>query len=90
MQSRANLVGFLCADDERRSEQDVVTAVPVDAPLSGINENVLIEGGLPDALSNVFFARKWLARGFVFHEFDAQQQAETADFAHIGMRQKRF
>ena len=41
---------------------------------------------MADALGDVVFFGEWLARGFVFYEFDAHEEAEAANFTDVRMR----
>ncbi len=67
----------------------MVAVDAVDAALCGIGQDVLVEGGLADALGDVSFFGEWLAGGFVFYEFDGEEEAESADFADMRMRAER-
>src|SRR5712672_1662477 len=86
MQSAGDLRGFVGRDDEGRGEEDVIAVDTVNAALRGVGEHVLVQSGLADALGYVVFSWERLARGFIFHEFDAEEKAETANFAHVRMR----
>lgn len=85
LQGLCNLRTFVAGDDEGGSEEEVIAAKTVDAALSGIGQNVFLKGGLADFFGDAGFFGKWFAGGFVFYEFDAQEQTEAADFANVGM-----
>jgi hypothetical protein len=67
----------------------VVAVDSVDAALCGVGEDVLVEGGLADALGYTLFFGERLARGFIFYEFDAEEEAESSDFTDVRMRAER-
>ena len=81
-----NQPAFLWRDNEGRNEEDVIAVDAIDAALGGVGENVFVEGGLADAVGDVVFFGEWLASGFVFYEFDAEEQAEAANFTDVRMR----
>ena len=67
----------------------MVAVDAVDATLGGVNEDIFGEGGLADALGDVLLFRERLARGFIFHEFDAEEQADAANFGDMRVRFER-
>src|SRR5258708_17901879 len=67
-------------------EKDVVAVDTVDTALRGVGENVFVECGLADALGDIFSFGKRLASGFGLHEFNAEEQTETTDFAYMRLR----
>jgi hypothetical protein len=73
-------------DYEGRGEEDVVAVYTVDAALRGVGEDIFVEGGLADALGDIVFFRKGLTSGLVLYEFDAEEEAESSDFADVRMR----
>ena len=77
------------AQNKWRREENMIAAQAVNATLRGIREDAFLERGLADAFSDVVRRRKRLARGFVFDEFDANQQAKSANVANMRMRQQR-
>jgi hypothetical protein len=79
----------LRGNDEGRGKEDVITVDAVNAALRGISEHIVVESGLPDALGYVAFSWERLACGFIFNEFDAEEQAEAAYFTHVWMRIQR-
>src|SRR2546426_3726920 len=67
----------------------MITARAVHAALRWIDERILLQASLANLLSDVLFFWKRLARGFVFDEFHAEKQSETAYIADVRMRLKR-
>lgn len=82
-------MGFFGGKNERWSKEDVIAARAIDAALRGVGEDIFLEHGLANSFCDVLFFGEWLARGFVFHEFDTKQKADAADFADVGMGCKR-
>jgi len=64
----------------------VIAARAVDAALGGIDEDVFLEHGLTDFVDDILFFGKRFACGFFFHEFDAYEETEAANFADVPMR----
>ena len=89
MQYARNQPAFVWRNDEGRCEENVVATDAVDAALRRISEDVFVEGGMTDALGDVLFFWKGLARGFVFYEFDAEEETKSADFAYVRVRLQR-
>ncbi len=85
MNGLGDLGGFLCVEDEWWGEQKVVAVCAVDAALSGVGENAFFHGGLADAFGDVGGGGERFAGIFVGDEFDAEEEAEAADVADVGM-----
>ena len=64
----------------------MVAVGAVDAALGGVDEDVLVEGGLADASGDVLHFWERLASGLIFHELDAEEKAEAANFADMRVR----
>ena len=58
----------------------------INTTLRWVGEYILLEAGLADFFGDVVGFRERLARGFVFDEFDAEQESEPADVADVRMR----
>ncbi len=76
---------FFRSDCERRGEKNVIAVETVNATLRGIGEDIFLEGCLANFFGDVFFFGEGFAGGFVFHEFDAEEQTKAADFADVWM-----
>lgn len=77
---------MVAADDEWRGEEDVIAAKAVDAALCWVGEDAVIHGGSADFFGELLSGIEGGAGGFVADEFDAEEEAEAADFADVGMR----
>src|ERR1700719_226837 len=86
VQNASDLLGFLRREDEGRCQEDVVAVEAIHAALRRVREHVLVERSLADTFGHVLFFWKRFSGGFVFDEFNAQKETETADFAYIRMR----
>ena len=64
----------------------MVAVYAIDATLRGVGKDVFVQGGLADALGDIVFFRKRLAGGFILYEFDAEEQAQSTNVAHMWMR----
>ena len=67
----------------------MIPAQPVNAALRWIGEDTFLQTGLANFLRDVLFSREGLAARFVFDEFDAQKQTETANVADMWMGLQR-
>lgn len=67
----------------------MVATQPIDAPLRRIGQHALVQGSLPNPFGDVFLPSKWFARGFVFHELNAEQQTKPSNLAHVRMSLQR-
>src|SRR6267378_2395713 len=89
MQRARDLRGFLRRNRERRREKDVIAAQAVHTALGWIGQHIFLQADLANFLRDIFGLGEWLARGFVFDELHAEEQAEASHIADVGMRQKR-
>src|SRR6266478_3985694 len=89
MQRARNQRGFFLRNREGWREQDVIAAQAVHTALRWIGQHIFLQAGLSDFLRDIFGLGEWLARGFVFDELHAEEQAEASHIADVGMRQKR-
>jgi hypothetical protein len=85
VESARDELRFVAGEDEWWSEKNVIAARAVHAALCWISKNIFLQCSLTNLFGDIFFFRKRLAREFVFYEFDAQEQAEAANFADIRM-----
>jgi len=70
--------GFFRRNRKRRRKKDVIAAQPVHTALRRIREHIFLEAGLANLLRDIVGFWKGLARGFVFHKFDAEEQAKAS------------
>jgi hypothetical protein len=82
-ESPRDYLRFRRGEHKRWREEHVIAATTIDTALRWIGENIFGERGLADSLGDVVFAGEWLARGFVFYELNAEEEAATAYFAHV-------
>jgi len=68
----------------------MVASDAVDATLRRINKDIFVERSLANAFGDVVLLGKGLACGFIPDEFDAEEQAEPANFADMRMRLQRI
>ena len=66
----------------------MIAALAVDAALRRVRKDTFFQTGLADFLPNVFGLRKRFARGFVFDEFDAEEEAESTEITDMRVRLK--
>lgn len=61
----------------------MIAAEAIYAALSGVGEDIFLEGGLADFFGDVFFFGEGFAGGFIFYEFDSEEETQAADFTDI-------
>jgi len=67
----------------------VIAALAVDAALHRVRKDTFFQTGLANLFRNAFGLRKRFASGFVFDEFDAEEEAEATDITDMRVRLKR-
>ena len=89
MQRARDQRGFFRRNREGRREKDVIAALAVDAALHRVRKDTFFQTGLANLFRNAFGLRKRFASGFVFDEFDAEEEAEATDITDMRVRLKR-